>query len=356
MIEADQTSTMSGHDLVLANDANEAFVSGLQNLDAVVDVLGAVKSGNTLSAREAEKTIKQLTPLVHHAYENLTKSLRHWEGENNLASAKLEATVREIGQTKHNLSQQTQNAESLSKKIQSLSDEISNKERELGDARQSLSRANDSYHDAEEELEKKRRDQAIVAGVGAGVLAIPIFGWVAGATMLAVSFTALEDAVKNARENRNSAEENVRACENSVSEKKSQQYATQQQHSQETTRLRGTEQELRNLEARKRDLEAEQKRYVELAEKLKNTCLFMKTLWGRSSVLKTGVDFHAYTLEPLFRPLKEIAGMFTFNEQIKLKMNTLLSKSIDYNILSSKMLAICEKTQDKSLAILDDYI
>ena len=82
----------------------------------------------------------------------------------------------------------------------------------------------------------------------------------------------------------------------------------------------------------------------------------MKTLWGRSSVLKTGVDFHAYTLESLFRPLKEIAGMFTFNEQIKLKMNTLLSKSIDYNILSSKMLAICEKTQDKSLAILDDYI
>ena len=346
---------MSGQDLVLG-DANKAFVSGLQSLDDVVGVLTAVNMKNTISPLDADKTIKKLAPFVRQAYTNFTKALQHWEGENNLTSAKLEATVREIGQTKHNLSQQRQNAEALNKRIQSLNNEIADGERELEDAQRSLSRANDTYNDAVRELENKRREQAIVAGVGAGVTLIPFVGWVVGPTMIIVSLTALEDAVTNAKGNRDSAGKNVETCESRISEKRSQQYFTHQQHSQETARLRSTEQELRNLEERKRNLETEQKRHLDLAEKLKNTCHIMTTLWGRSCVLKTEVDFSGYTLEPLFQPLKEIAGMFTFSEQIKIKMNTLLSKSIDYSTLSSKMMAICDKAQDKSLAILDGYI
>ena len=346
---------MSGRELI-AHDANEAFVSGLENLDGVVDILTSVKIENSLSPREANKTIKKLTPFVRQAYTNFTKALQHWEGEKNSTSAELEATVLEIGQTEYSLSQKRQNVEALNKKIQSLNDQIANDERELKNARDALSRTNDTYDDAVRELENKKRDQAIVAGVGAGISWIPIVGWIAGPTMIIVSLTALEDAVNNAKSNRDSAGEETRRCENRISEKKSQKNSTCEEHSRETTRKRGKEEELRHLEERKRNLEVEKKRCIELAEKVKNTCHFMTTLWGRSSVLKTEVDFGGYTLEPLFQPLKEVAGMFTYEEQIKIKVNTLLSKGIDYSTLSSKMKAICDKTQNKSLAILDDYI
>ena len=98
---------------------------------------------------------------------------------NNIASAK--RTVNELKVREKNLKEKEADK---SRCLNDCEDTLRDKERNLDRARDKLSDA--------------KRDQAVVAGVGVGLTLIPVIGWIAGATMLTVSLTAMQGAVDSA--------------------------------------------------------------------------------------------------------------------------------------------------------------
>ena len=331
----------------IVDNAQREFVSGLQSLGEVVDILMESDVNDSTPAAEIMKTARNLSLPIYQAHEYLTKSLGIWEDANAKLSELIEGKVGDISSMKTSISNKVAEIEGLKRTIESLSEQIRSNENQLEEARGSLQRANDRLREQRDELEKRQRDQAIVAGVGAGISWIPIVGWIAGPTMLVVSFTAMEDAIKASQNNVESAEGNVRSSENLLTSKKNSRDDLQRKLSQENREKGETERKLEMLEADLRRLREEQKSSLDVQEKLRNTCHFMTKISGKSNVLKMETS-NAYSLEPVFTPLKEIAMMFNFEEHDKLKVTTLLLNDLDFTCLSLKLKAICEKTQDET--------
>ena len=335
----------------LVDNAQRDFVIGLQSLDKVVAILMATDVYDSTPVAEVLKIIKNLHLPIRQAHEYLTKSLGRWEDANAKLSALIERKVGDISSMKKNICKKAAEIEGLEKTLESLNEQIKSNKTQLKEARSSLNRANERLKENQDELEKRRRDQAIVAGVGAGITPIPIVGWIAGPTMVVVSFTAMEDAVKASQNNVESAAGDVRSCENKLSDKKKARDDLKQKLSQKNTEKQETERKLEVLKAEVQRLQEEGRRSLDVQEKLRRTCHFMTKIKGKSDVLKMET-LNAYSLEPLFTPLKEIAMMLNFEEHDKLKMNTLLLNDMDFTGLSLKLRAICEKTQDETVMML----
>lgn len=335
--------------------AQNEFVSGIQSLDCVVNLLSEAKIDESTSVVIVKEIVQSLCSPIRQAHACLTTALKFWEDENAHVSEVIERSVAEESTLKRSISEKKRNVEQLNKKLESLNHQIESKEGELQDAKNSVSRAQGTLRDSEKELSGKKKEQEIVTGVGIGLLVIPIVGWIVGPTMIVVGLTVLEDNVKAARGNVESAESNVNDCENRLQAKRTEQHDLRQELSQEERERRETEERLRSLEAKVQKLQRQQKSFLEVSVKLKNTCHVMTKIWGKSRVLNSETRY-AYSLEPLIVPLKEIAEMFTPEEQRKMKQTTLLSKDINFAGMSSKLKAVCEKIPGESLAILDDYV
>ena len=331
----------------LVDSAQKMFVNGLQSLGNVVAILKRTDVNDSTSVAEVIEITKKISLPIRQAHEYLTQSLGLWEDANAKLSELIERKVGDISSMKTNISKKEAEIEGLKKTLESFSEQIKSNEKQLDEAKSSLNRANKRLKENQDELEKRRREQAIVAGVGLGITPIPIVGWIAGPTMVVVSLTAMEDAVKASQNNVESAEGDVRSCESLLSDKRKARDDLQQKLSQKNTEKQETERKLEVVKAEVQCLREEQKSSLDVQEKLRNTCHFMTKISGKSNVLKMET-LNAYSLEPLFAPLKEIAMMVHFEEHNKLKVTTLLFNDMDFTGLSLKLKAICEKTQDET--------
>ena len=335
----------------LVDSAQKKFVNGLQSLGNVVAILKRTDVNDSTSVAEVIKITKKISLPIRQAHEYLTQSLGLWGDANAKLSELIERKVGDISSMKTNISKKEAEIEGLKKTLQSLSKQIKSNKKQLDEARSSLNRASERLKEQHDKLEKRRRDQKIMARVGAGMAAtLPVLGWAtaaAGTAMVVVSLTAMEDAVKASQNNVESAEGDVRSCESLLSDKRKARDDLKQKLSQKNTEKQKTERKLKVVKAEVQRLRKEQKRSLDVQEKLRNTCHFMTKISGKSNVLKMET-LNAYLLEPLFAPLKEIAMMVNFEEHNKLKVTTLLFNDMDFTGLSLKLKAICEKTQDET--------
>ena len=83
-------------------------------------------------------------------------------------------------------------------KEKNLKEKEADKSRCLNDCEDTLRDKERSLDRARDKLSDAKRDQAVMAGVGVGLTLIPVIGWIAGASVLVVSFTAMQDAVNSA--------------------------------------------------------------------------------------------------------------------------------------------------------------
>jgi hypothetical protein len=99
--------------------------------------------------------------------------------------------------------------------LPSLQQTVNTVENYVAEAWRSLSAAERRCRSAREELEKAKRDQAIVGLVSAG-------GWVAGSIMVTVSLTVLETNVQQCKSALSSCQDVLASHHNSLSSAKSQ--------------------------------------------------------------------------------------------------------------------------------------
>ena len=347
----------SGHSVLLYKDeAQKEFVTGIQWLDKAIGVLCKAEITTTTPANTAKAIAQNLRLPIRQAHTHLNTALKFWEGEKARQCEETERLISSISSLKSNVSERKMKVEELNQQVQGLNQQIKDSERKVKKAKKALSRAQDTLNDAERELRNTRRDQKVVAGVGLAITPIPILGWIAGPTMVAVSLTVLEDDVKSAQSGVSSAEDNVNDWKNWLQAKKSEKNNLCQQLKREKKEKQITKQRLRDQKSQLQDLQMAQQRSIELSDKLMRTCHVMTKIWGKSQVLKNEAR-RAYSLEPLLTPMKELVDMFTPEEQKMIKQSTfLLSKEIDFSSITWKLKAVCDANADSSImAILDEY-
>ena len=347
----------SGHSVLLYKDeAQKEFVTGIQWLDKAIGVLCKAEITTTTPAKTVKAIAQNLSLPIRQAHTHLNTALKFWEGEKARQCEETERLISSISSLKSNVSERKMKVEELNQQLQGLNQQIKDSERKVKKAKKALSSAQDTLNDAERELRNKRRDQKVVAGVGLAITPIPILGWIAGPTMVAVSLTVLEDDVKSAQSGVSSAEDNVNDWKNWLQAKKSEKNNLCQQLKREKKEKQITKQRLRDQKSQLQDLQMAQQRSIELSDKLMRTCHVMTKIWGKSQVLKNEAR-RAYSLEPLLTPMKELVDMFTPEEQKMIKQSTfLLSKEIDFSSITWKLKAVCDANADSSImAILDEY-
>ena len=351
------STTASGHSVLLYKDeAQKEFVTGIQALDKAIGVLCKAEITTTTPAKTVKAIAQNLRLPIRQAHTHLNTALKFWEGEKARQCEETERLISSISSLKSDVSERKMKVEELNQQLQGLNQQIKDSERKVKKAKKALSSAQDTLNDAERELRNKRRDQKVVAGVGLAITPIPILGWIAGPTMVAVSLTVLEDNVKSAQSGVSSAKDNVNYSENWLQAKKSKKNNLSQQLNSEEKEKQITEQRLRDQERQLQDLKMAQQRSIELSDKLMRTCHVMTNIWGKNQVLNNESS-RAYSSEPLLTPMKEIVDMFRPEEQKEIKQNTfLLSKEIDFSSITWKLKAVCDANADSSImAILDEY-
>ncbi len=306
------------------------FVTSIEILDNVVNILS--------DESDEKKAIRKLSSLIPEAHKHLTEALKQCQGETDHVSREIERKVSEISNTKNEVAVKQSRLGELRVTLNSLDEQIESCQNQRGEAQRSLDRANQRLREQRRELERKREGQAVTTVLG--VLTAPIG---IGFGLLAVSLTVLEDGIKATERNIDSARSDVRSCENTLASNLEKRHNIEQQRCREQEEMGQTERILANLKADLAHLKEQQDKKIVVQEKLRASCHFLTTLWGKSRVLDKEAK-HLYTLESLFIPLSEIAGMLKMDEESRRKVNMLLTK--DMKVLGkgmeSKMMAICQ--------------
>jgi chromosome segregation ATPase len=310
--------------------ARNNFVTSIEILDNVVNILSEESS--------ERKAIRKLTSLIPKAHKHLTEALTQCQGENDYLSQQIGERVSEISMAKRDVAKKERRCAQLRENVNSLDQQIESCRNQRDEAQRSLDRANETLRDQRDELERRRAGQAVTNVLG--ILTAPIG---IGFGILAVSLTVLQEGIDATERNIDSARSDVKSREERLSNILDERRNKEQQRSQEQEEMEKTQGILAKLKADLVRLKKQQDKMIVVQEKLKETCHFVTTLWGKSRVLDKEAK-HLYTLEPLFNPLSEIAGMLQMDEESREKVNMLLTKDMKIlgNRMESKMMAICQ--------------
>ena len=205
------SNSASGHSVILYKDeAQKELFTGIQWLDKAVGVVYKAEINTTTKAKTVKAIAQNLSLPIRQTHTRLNTALKFWEGEKGRQCEETERLISSISSLKSNVSERKMKVEQMNQQLQGLNQQIIDSEQNVEEAKKALSNAQDTLNDAERVLRDRRMEQRLVAGIGAvTTLAVPVVGWIAGPTMVAVRLTVLEDNVKSAQSGVSSAKDNV---------------------------------------------------------------------------------------------------------------------------------------------------
>ena len=166
---------------------------------------------------------------------------------------------------------------------------------------------------AEEKLAKAKKERDEVRTVGAALFAIPIVGWIAGATMVAVSFTTLEDNVNAARDVVGTARSNKENQRQRVTEKKDAIAEFESKLSENRSEKDDLNNNIETLNTSICSLRKQLSDQSDISSRLRKLTEFVSTAARRAEVLDDQVKY-LYDLTVLIQPLQELANHLSMPE------------------------------------------
>lgn len=198
------------------------------------------------------------------------------------------------------------------KEIENNNEELSRLRTEQYRAQEEYERALEAQNEAEANLNKAKRERDIVRYVGAGLFAVPIIGWIAGATMVAVSCTSFEDAVKAAESVLNTAESNIYNQQRRVSEKEESIRQFEANLSKNKSEKNNIIMEIQTLNGSISMLRKQLSSQSDISLRLRKLTAFVSRAAARAEVLDDQVKF-LYDPSIIIEPLKELAKHLSFS-------------------------------------------
>ena len=175
---------------------NKEVKSGLQFLEQAVQILA---SQTDKSFAAAEKTACQMLPVVNKMREKFKIAEKVSDDHMRDVQGETEQLIQDIGKMQRMMQQMDDQKKRLSVKMKGDQSNLNQQKQTLTQHQNRREELQRISREADEKAEAEAQHRRTVTGVGAGLLVIPIIGWIAGGTMIAVGETALANNAEAAR-------------------------------------------------------------------------------------------------------------------------------------------------------------
>lgn len=337
---------LASMEMEFIEDVGPSYGKGVQDLDRFVLLLRDTNVKSAISTREANALVRKLSPPITKACKEFDRASRVAQKLNDKIGQEIEEGVVKQHQLEQHIRRNEVEESDLSKRLLTIESDIRDAESQVRNARSELSTAEGTLRKSRSDLRDKRDTRDVVRGFGIG-LSLTGIGLIVGGPLLAISETALTEAVENAENARDVAENNVGSCQRRLERKKKENEELVEKLRTKQQERQAKQHELRDLQENLSQRRQAQKKAVKLGQNLKYCTTFITTTFGRTKVLRNEVK-NLYTLETLQGPLLAINDHFKkFSCDSQLLFGEFKSGlSLD----SQKLRMICAKSTEPIIA------
>ncbi|KAI4896569.1 hypothetical protein NFI96_024821 [Prochilodus magdalenae] len=275
---------------------------------------------------------------IVEAQQSLEKSEHVAATELTSLDGHIEILTQDEGKLEQEMSDTRRSLENL--RAEQISSERSLREYE--DAVEQARRNLDSTREVLRSQEERKYNAEVVTGVGAGLLAIPIFGWIAGPIMIATGEEELEQASYAVR----AAEEEVRNYESQMEWFKSKVYKYESEIYQVEQGISQKHDEVERIHEEIQRVKEQREMIAEFQQKVRRTVHILSVLSGKISVAESQTRRFILqkpvmkVMEDLMKSAEDIAGnQLLCNEGMLSLINAMKENS-------GKLAAICDFPSD----------
>ena len=289
----------------------DSFKRGLDNLRSVVDSVRPLEMSITYrQIQSVSSKVRKFSMMASSCMKDADEKAICLNKELNVRIERLVSKQAERAREKE---EKEREIEKLEQTIAENNEELKRLKEEKRRAKEQYNNAVEAQNVAEAELARAKKERDQVRAVGAGLFAIPVVGWIAGAAMVAVSFTTLEDNVKAARSVLSSAESNRDSQRKRVAEKKDAITRFESKLSENISEKDCLNNEIKILNDSICSLREQYSEQSDISSRLRKLTEFISTAARRAEVLDDQVKY-LYDLTVLIEPLKELANHLSMPE------------------------------------------
>ncbi|XP_049331795.1 uncharacterized protein LOC111188826 [Astyanax mexicanus] len=262
---------------------------GLSSINRVYEALidGDVDPLNYECTREqivrAEQSLDQSEKAASKGLKGLDKDIETL----TLDEGRLEQMLKETKDTLENLRTKQESNEALLRQSEESLEEVT---RHLNSAK-----------DKVQALEERKRNAEIVWGVGAGLLAIPVVGWIAGPIMMVHGAAEHNQALEALKV----AEEEMSNCADQVEKYRSKVSKYNSKISQTEREIKKKHDKIKQIHKKIPELKRERAVVAELQSNLRKAVHILSTLSGKANVVECQTRSFVL-LEPVMKVMEDV--------------------------------------------------
>lgn len=256
---------------------NDKMVSGTNYLADAIGVLAAHKGRSNSAAQRIAKNLSKV----------LKKSIECFQQAENISEAYMvkvqentETLIQEIGK----LEMSQRNLQMQNDVLAKRKENEENKEKELenivNEQEKIAAEKRRIYWKADEKAKSKEKERNITTGVGIGLFAIPVVGWIAGAVTVAVSETELKKNAEAAREAADGAKNLLDRTKNDIEDTKNKLEKSRAEIKKNNEEIKRIQNEKSKLEQMIRNTKQAQSDVHTLLTKIQSLVTVVKSLFS----------------------------------------------------------------------------
>ncbi|KAL6460731.1 hypothetical protein MHYP_G00306970 [Metynnis hypsauchen] len=328
-------------DIALTIAFKEVIVSLKDGLCSINNVYEGLINAHVDSMSGQCSNYNCIREQIVKAKQSLEQSEQMGSRELKVLDGKIEILTQNEGKLEQELSDTKQILDDL--RTEQMSNE--NLLKQSGDALR-LGRTNlNSTRERLQKQEERKRNAAIVTGVGAGLLVIPVIGWIAGVSMLIGGGVEIDQALRAVR----AAEEQVRNFETQVKMFKSKVAEYELKISQTELNIKQKQDKVDKIREEIQKVKHQREAVAEFQKKVRGAVQILNILSGTSTVAEIQTR-RFILLEPIMKVMEDLmkaAGEITGNYLLSTEEMPKLLETMRKN--SSKLAAICASSSKSEI-------
>ncbi|XP_013789694.1 DNA repair protein RAD50-like [Limulus polyphemus] len=336
-------------DLYFKNRVGPSFNCALASMDSVISTLS---NYDVSKHSNFKRVIPQLRYDIRNVYDQMQEANAIASDVVRQSNEELEDLVKEEGTLMQEKTNKEEDVAELKNIIDGLQTEKNDIENKVEESKREEKEANRLLESARNELQAKRNEQNVVRGVGVGLFAIPVVGWIAGAGLVALSFTALEENVASAVKARDDAQDHVNSTQRQLKNNIKELDENKKRMKRRKNELSAINERLRNVKRQLKDQRMNVSRQAEMNDKIKQCFHFVSVCFGRTDVLEFQ-SRHLFCFEQLVLPLRELSSHLLGAPQNHYRC---IQGDFDVKTVGKKLRQICDKNPDVVNKMLEDFL
>lgn len=269
----------------MTNPSNDTYRHAICGIKAFVELVDLLR-GENVSAN----IVKSAQGCVESIYNHFSRAKETCETHLDELQQRIEEIAMFVGRSDQEIA-------SIQCDIQQFSIEISRLKEEENDQREYSTGCENILKEKENSLEKaikklhmSKKSQKVLTGVGIGVAAIPIGGWVLGPSMIGIGVKDLDKSVKDTKGYVEDAQAGCNLVSAELAEMRYKLIDLHQEIEAKKAMMNVLELQKNNLKQQRSELMSEISKQTNMKEKLNHCFTFLSTAFGRARHLRNTTE------------------------------------------------------------------